>query len=103
MATLSHMETRQGEIIMKMVERDGVSYAIVKLPKWYNPWIMVILIRRLVLRYLVRSWMIPDSLVEYVANRMIVDAVLLFMLGAPEWITGMERGDAKDSPYKRKQ
>ncbi len=74
---------------MKIVKRDDITYALVILPKWWSPRIPVILVRKLLFRYVLKKWMFPKRAWEWTAQRQVCDSVLLHMLGAPAWLTGM--------------
>ncbi len=76
---------------MKIVKRDDITYALVVLPKWWSPRIPVILVRKLLLRYVLKEWMVTKRAWSWAGNRQVCDAVLLHMLGAPKFLTGMSK------------
>ncbi|KKN32969.1 hypothetical protein LCGC14_0808410 [marine sediment metagenome] len=76
---------------MKIVKKDDITYAMVVLPKWWSPRIPVILVRKLLIRYVLKEWMLTERAWKWAARRQICDSVLLHMLGAPVWLTGISR------------
>ena len=76
---------------MKIVKRYEGTYALVVLPRWWSPRIPVILIRKLLFRYVLKKWMFPKWAWEWAGQRQVCDSVILHMLGAPGWLTGMSK------------